>query len=209
VVVTVLRVIPALVVVMAAAGALATRRGRVGDQVRRLVRGVSSLPLFLGCYLGIIVVNRLTHAYIEGGGSAPGYFALPLGDGRPHIVRWALEVLVLAMGDGALALAVSRVRERVEELETQPFVLAAEVNGGGGLAAIRRHLVSTLRLTTAELIPLLLGGTLVMETIFLERGVGRVLVKCLEARDLPVVGAIVFIGLTLSFVLRGILREAP
>jgi peptide/nickel transport system permease protein len=198
------RVVPALIVTLAAARALALSEASAAGVARRAGIVLSTLPIFLLGYLVILGVNRTLAARIDAGAIPPPWFALPLGDGQPHGVKWGLEVLVLVIGDGALGLALQRLRSQVREISRRPYVLAGEINGVGGGRIIRRHLWAPLREVAVALVPLLLGGAVVVETMFQEPGAGRLLIERLAERDLPVVAAVVLSGIVSMTALRAL-----
>jgi peptide/nickel transport system permease protein len=78
-------------------------------------------------------------------------------------------------------------------LVREPFVTAALARGVGERAVYVRHLMRpacSLVVSYAALqLGYLLGGSLVMETVFGYPGIGRLAVEALSARDLPVLMA--------------------
>lgn len=201
-----LRFVPAMVGVLWVARLLALHDGPLASALRRLALATTGLPLFLLGYALIILINRLVAWQISAGSPPPLWFALPLGNGQPHTFTWGLELLILMVGDGALGRAVRRLRHEVELLRETPFVLAATLNGGRGPQVLRRHLRRPLLGLVRELTPLMLGSLIVLELLFLEAGAGRLLIRSLEDRDMPVVGLLVLCGLGLTLVLEALTR---
>jgi len=199
---TLTRVVPALIVVVVTARALALSETPGARATRRLLQGLSLLPLFLLGYLAILSLNRAVAWMIERGLPPPAWFALPLGDGGSHPVRWGLEVMVMALGDGAIGSTVGQLRQQVQTLRGRPFVIAATLNDGDGAKVVRRHLRPPIARQALVLLPQLLGAAVVVEVLFQEPGAGRLLVERLIERDLPVVGALVLAGLLPATVLH-------
>lgn len=203
---SILRVVPAMAGVLWLARLLALHDGPLATTLRRLALATTGLPLFLLGYALIIVINRFVAWQASTGIPSPPWFALPLGNGQPHTFTWALELAILMVGDGALGRAVRRLRHDVELLRETPFVLAASLNGGRGYQVLRRHLRRPLLGLVRELTPLMLGSLIVLELLFLEAGAGRLLIRSLEDRDMPVVGMLVLCGLGLTLLLEGLTR---
>lgn len=180
------RLFPALLLLLWLGWRLALTTSPLGERVRSLVLWSSRLPLFLLGYVLIVGINRLTVLMWPGTLDFPSFFALPLGNGQPSLIRWALEVMLLVLADGTLGMVVSRLRLQVERLSLQPFVLAVELNGGSGWEVMRQHLRRPLTLLALASFPRLVGSALVLEVLFVEPGAGLLLVQRLEARDLPV-----------------------
>ena len=144
-------------------------------RVRRRFAGtallaVQSVPSFV---LAVLVIQVLA---VRLGIAAPSGTAA-----RP------LAVLVLAgVSAGQLALLLN---DRLHELTREPYVLAALARGRSRTQVLRQLLrpagVQLASFATLEA-GFLLGGALVVETVFGYPGLGRVAVSATEFRDLPV-----------------------
>lgn len=104
-----------------------------------------------------------------------------------------LPALTLALP--CAALIGQLVRDGVEEAERQPFAFTVRARGASDARLLTHH---TLRhgslgaLTmTGYLIGSLLGGAVLVETVFARQGVGRVALTAIINRDLPVISGVI------------------
>ncbi|MER7008442.1 nickel ABC transporter permease [Dactylosporangium sp. NPDC000555] len=163
--------------------------GRLADRVARMVTllGVS-VPGFL---LGLL----LMYGFSVGLGWFPTY-----GRGTPaHLV---LPAVTLGLG---LAAGVSRLlRASLLDALSQPYVATAEAKGLPWRVIVLRHALRNALLpvcTSAGLIVSgLLGGAVVVETVFSWPGIGRYVVDSITGRDYPVIQAFA-IAMALAYVL--------
>lgn len=126
----------------------------------------------------------------------------PLGAFFPEII---LPVLVLMMVMSAHILRT--VRSSVIDVMASDYVRMAELKGVPNRRVILRHALPNALLPAINIIALtmawLLGGVVVVETVFNYPGLGRLMVDAIAERDLPVVQAIalilaaVYVGLNL------------
>jgi ABC-type dipeptide/oligopeptide/nickel transport system permease component len=122
--------------------------------------------------------------------------------GEGSLRHLVLPAVVLGF---ALSGSTARlVRARVADVLGEPFVTAAR---GRGLASTRVLLVHVLRASIAPALTVvalqfgfLLGGTVVTESVFARRGLGRLAVEAIIWKDVPVVRGIVLIA-ALAYVL--------
>ncbi|WP_019926728.1 ABC transporter permease [Nocardia sp. BMG111209] len=106
-----------------------------------------------------------------------------------------LPVVTLAV---AVAGVLSQVtRDGLEDALNQPFALTVRARGASELRVRSRH---ALRHAAAPVLTLsgwmlgnLLGGVVVVETVFARKGLGQVLVTAVRGRDYPVVTALVIL----------------
>lgn len=124
--------------------------------------------------------------------------------------RWQLFPVAGAAGPDALVLPavtlavpmaglLSQVlRSGLDAALEQPFTLAARARGLSAVAVRARH---ALRHALIPAITLggwlfggLLGGTVLVETVFARPGLGRVAVTAIDAKDMPVVLGVVLVS---------------
>lgn len=124
--------------------------------------------------------------------------------------HWQLFPVAGAGGPNALVLPAATLavpmagllsqvlRAGLDAALEEPFVLAARARGLGGVAVRGRH---ALRHALIPAITLggwlfggLLGGTVLVETVFARPGLGRVAVAAIDAKDMPVVLGVVLIS---------------
>jgi peptide/nickel transport system permease protein len=161
-------------------------RGTVADHVISVgTYFFISVPEFFWA----IVVILLFTGYL-GWFPATGYAPLSDGFGKwlQHLV---LPVATLVSG---LVAHVSRLtRSSMIETMHAPYVTAARAKGLPERAVIRRHalpnaLVPTITVLAID-VGLLMGGIVVVETVFSYPGLGRMLIFAIEQKDIPMVQA--------------------
>ncbi|MCW2959714.1 MAG: putative peptide transport system permease [Thermoleophilia bacterium] len=171
------------------------RRNQRGDRVvTGLMVAMGALPSFLlALALQWLAVQAkdlfgVTIVYVGGMPREPGLLEL--------IQRFALPVLVLAMVQVAAWMRFLR-SDLVDALESDMVVAAR----GQGLPERQLRIGHALRISLAPLVTLvaleigtLVGGTLVVETVFSLPGLGRLLVDSLQARDVVVTLDIIVLG---------------
>lgn len=163
------------------------QRGRWPDHLARLAMlpGIAA-PSFLLALLALLGLLLLL------GWSPPIVYAGPLEDPWEHALMAAIPALLLSWEYGAHVLRVTRAA--VAETLTQPYVRAAVAKGlperrvvlGHALPNALLPVLTTLGVQSSAL----LGGALILESIFGLPGVGRGLVEAALVRDFPVVQSI-------------------
>jgi ABC-type dipeptide/oligopeptide/nickel transport system permease component len=89
-------------------------------------------------------------------------------------------------------------RDRLLDVLDQPYIVAARARGVSTMRLIRRHAARVALPDILTMLALqvgfLLGGTVVTESVFARRGLGRVAVEAVIAQDLPVAQGIVLLA---------------
>jgi peptide/nickel transport system permease protein len=160
----------------------ATHRGRASDKVLTLAQFVLiAVPEFFWAILAVLVFASWLNLL-----PATGYAPLDAGvaDWAAHLV---LPVLVLSFG---LVAHVSRLtRSSMLEVLDSRFVLAARARGLPERRVLWRHALPNALLPAITVLAidagLLIGGIVVVETVFAYPGLGRLLVYAIERHDLP------------------------
>jgi peptide/nickel transport system permease protein len=160
----------------------ATHRGRASDKVLTLSQFVLiAVPEFFWAILAVLVFASWLNLL-----PATGYAPLDAGvaDWAAHLV---LPVLVLSFG---LVAHVSRLtRSSMLEVLDSRFVLAARARGLPERRVLWRHALPNALLPAITVLAidagLLIGGIVVVETVFAYPGLGRLLVYAIERHDLP------------------------
>ena len=128
--------------------------------------------------------------------------------GRGGISHLVLPSLTLATYELALYLRLFNASLAVEQ--RQDYVRTAYSKGQGQTKVILKHMLPNALLplvTVAGInLGLLLGGTVVTETVFSWPGVGRLVVQSVSQRDYPVIIAGVFV-ISLTFVLVNLIVD--
>ncbi|HWK78803.1 ABC transporter permease [Microbacterium sp.] len=183
-----------IAVVLALAVALFVR-GRVG---RGVVAGleliVLSSPVF---WIGLLLLSVFAFGL--------GWFPV---SGTRNPATIVLPAVTLALPVAALLGQV--LRDGIEAAERQPFATTVRARGAGQVRLTAHH---TLRhgaagaLTlTAYLVGSLLGGAVLVETVFARPGLGRVTLAAISDRDLPVITGIILFS-ALVFVIVNVIVE--
>jgi peptide/nickel transport system permease protein len=164
-----------------------------------VVAGISIPDFWLGIML-VLLFTGLMHLL-----PPSGY--VPLGDGLVENLRFmALPVLTLAFGETAYILRTTR--GALEETLNAPFVLFLRAKGIAERRIVYRHSLRNASGPIATVIGIqfgvLLGGAIVIETLFAMPGVGRLVVTAINQRNYTVVQggvlviAVLFIVVTLA-----------
>lgn len=182
-----LAVLFAVVMVVVAALVVRTPWQRSVASTAELV-AVSSPTFWIGLVLLSVFAFRL------------GWF--PVASTR-GFVALVLPAVTLAI---PLAGILGQVlRQALDVASAQPFALTARARGLGHAAVVARH---TLRHAAADSVTLtgyllgsLLGGVVLVETVFGRAGIGRVALRAIVDRDLPVVlGVLVLSAATFAVI---------
>jgi ABC-type dipeptide/oligopeptide/nickel transport system permease component len=117
-----------------------------------------------------------------------------MGQGGLH--HLLLPALVLGWaGSGSLARLT---RDRLLDVLDQPYITAARARGIPGLRLLRHHAARVALPDVFTMVALqvgfLLAGTVVTESVFARRGIGRVAVEAVLNQDLPVVQGVVLLA---------------
>jgi peptide/nickel transport system permease protein len=129
-------------------------------------------------------------------------FAVQLG-WLPSMGRGGIEHYVLpscALGLGASALLMRLVRASLLETLGEDFVRTARAKGLPGRAVVLGHALKPSLLPVVTVLGLqfghLLGGAVIVETIFAWPGLGMFIIESILGRDFPVIqGFALFMGL--------------
>ena len=183
-----------LAVVIAFAVALLAR----GRAARGVVAGVElvilSSPVF---WIGLLLLSVFAFGL--------GWFPVA-GSRNPATI--VLPAITLALPVAALLGQV--LRDDIEAAERQPFALTVRARGAGPtritLHHTLRHGSSGALTLAAYLVGSLLGGAVLVETVFARPGLGRVTLAAITDRDLPVITGIILLS-AVVFVVVNIVVE--
>ena len=160
----------------------ATHRGQASDRILTLAQFVLiAVPEFFWAIVGVLFFASWLNLL-----PATGYAPMSEGIGSwaAHLV---LPVLVLSFG---LVAHVSRLtRSSMIEVLDSRYVLAARARGFAERRVLWRHALPNALLPAITVLAidagLLIGGIVVVETVFAYPGLGRLLVFAIERHDLP------------------------
>lgn len=120
---------------------------------------------------------------------------------------WQQLILpTLTISAFSIGLLVRLVRGSVTETLSQPFVTTARSKGLAERTVAWRHVVRNSAIPVVTVMGLqlgaLIGGSVVVETVFAWPGVGWLMIQSIEARDLPVIRAAVLVLATFIVVIN-------
>jgi len=173
----------------------AVRRGKLSDNIILVgsLAGVSAPSFWVGLILMMFFGYRWGITPVAGYGT--------LG----HLVLPAITVAIA----GAPMIA-RLVRSSLLEIMVEDYVRTARAKGVGELKVVMKHamknaLIPVITVTGLEF-GRLLGGVVVVESVFAWPGLGRMLLEAIQARDFPVIQASVLL-FTLTFVLINLIVD--
>jgi ABC-type dipeptide/oligopeptide/nickel transport system permease component len=161
----------------------AVRRDSWVDRLCMLVASVGvAMPVF---WMGLLAIFTFSFSL--------GWFPVT---GQGGLERLVLPAAVLGLGSAA---AIARlVRSSLLEVLRQDYVRTARAKGLSDSVVTFRHALRNALIPTVTVIGLqigtLLGGTVVIETIFARQGLGRLAVESILAKDFPVVQGTVLLA---------------
>lgn len=177
-----------IAVLLALASALLVR-GRTGRAVASGVElVVLSSPVF---WTGLVLLSVFSFQL--------GWFPV---SGARDAAAIVLPAVTLALPVAALLSQV--LRDGVEAAEREPFLLTVRARGAGPLRESLHHSLRHAGVggvtLAAYLVGSLLGGAVLVETVFARPGIGRVTLTAITDRDLPVITGVIMLS-ALVFVL--------
>jgi ABC-type dipeptide/oligopeptide/nickel transport system permease component len=119
---------------------------------------------------------------------------LPLsGEGSAKL----LIMPALALGLGAAGVIARLVRAGMLEIMNMDYVRTARAKGLSDGVVISKHVFRNTLIPVVTIVGLqlgrLLGGTVIIETVFAREGIGRLAVRALQNRDMPTIQGIVLL----------------
>ena len=194
----------------------ATGRARVLDRVimAGTFLGVSMPPFWLGLMLILLLAVRVdwlpTSGRIGlGAGLRPvtGFYVVDsvvtgnwvaLGDSIRHLILPAFT-----LGAGLMAVIARVTRASMVEVLREQYILVARSKGLGERVVVLRHALRNALIPTVTVVGLqtgvLLGGNMIVETVFGWPGLGRIVVDAIFSRDYPLIQGAVMLY-TLIFI---------
>jgi len=167
----------------------AIRRGTWLDTVTFTAAvGVYSMPRFwVGLLLVLIFAVRFPWFPVIGAGTSGSLLS--------HLHHLVLPTLAMALAQAAMLSRVTR--GSVLDILDQDFIRTARGKGLTERRVLFRHALRNALLPILTVIGLgfgrLLGGSVVIETVFVRPGLGTLLVEAIRARDYPVVQGTILI----------------
>jgi peptide/nickel transport system permease protein len=113
-------------------------------------------------------------------------------------IAWHLTLPTITLSLIFLAIYLRIMRASMLEVSTQDFIRTARAKGVGETAVVARHMLRNALLPMVTLIGLqagtMLGGSVVVETVFSLPGLGRLAYEAVVQRDLNTLLGIVFVS---------------
>lgn len=197
--VTIALMVPALILATLAGlvlGLAAADMRRGSSIVAGVLAGLHAVPSYVIAQ-GLVVVFAL----------GLGWFPVQgLVDPRAHAtglgqivgMAWRLTLPVLSLATLQLAFVALLVQARVAEELRRPYIVTALAKGLTHSAAKRGHALPNAALPLVTLIgwrfSAIVGGSVVIETVFALPGLGRLAVTSAAARDFPTVIGVVLVS---------------
>jgi peptide/nickel transport system permease protein len=174
----------------------AVNKGRWVDQVIRVVfLLILTTPNFWFGILLILVLSLVLKWFPVAG------FGVTF---QEHI--WYLFLPALTLALQLAAVLIRNLRSQVIVTGRSDFVRTARAKGLPERVVLVRHVLRNALLSTVTIFGLqfgfLVGGTLVIETVFAVPGMGQLLFTSITSRDYPVVQAIVVVSAVLVIVVN-------
>lgn len=168
---------------------VAVRRGSWADQVLVVAAIVlRSIPTYWLAIILMIAFALRWQLFPVSGYEGPSSLVLP----------------VLSLGLPALADTMRLTRSEVLEVIRQQFVIAARAKGLPESWLLVKHVLRNALIPVTVLfflsLPWLIGGAVLVESVFAWPGMGRLLWRSILSQDLPVVQGVVFIIAVLTVV---------
>jgi peptide/nickel transport system permease protein len=170
----------------------ASKRGGVGDNVVRLATVLgTSVPTW---WLGLTIIVLLS--------STIGWFPNGQGSGSP--LDWLRHIIIpgVLLGLGGLISFTRFVRSEVLEVLGQDYVRTARAKGLEERVVQRAHVLRTALIPVVTilggLLPGLLSGAIIMESIFNWPGMGRLFIEAASSRDYPLLLGMLLLGTVLT-----------
>ena len=188
----VLAVLIAVAVAIPVGVVSAARRNTPLDYALRFLANVGlAVPIF---WTGSVVLLGLT-LWV---GWTPALRYTPLWrDPLENLSQFVVPAVILGL---ALAAAVMRItRSMMLDVLGEDYIRAARARGLGTPTVIRRHALPNALIPVVTVVGVqianVIGGTVVLETIFALPGMGTHLIRALEVRDFAVVQGLVVVVL--------------
>jgi ABC-type dipeptide/oligopeptide/nickel transport system permease component len=124
---------------------------------------------------------------------------------------WKYLVLpAIALGANFSAITARLVRANLLEVLRQDYVLTARAKGLREQRVVFGHALRNALIPSITIVGLqfgnLLGGAVVVETVFARQGIGRLAVTAIQAKDFPLIQGIILFG-ALIYVVVNILVD--
>jgi peptide/nickel transport system permease protein len=194
----------ALIIALPAGVIAALQRNKPVDYIASFIAfiGVSMPSFWFGIILILIFAVQLKWL------PAIGYAEI----GDKGFGEWLRRLILpgLAIGAGYAAILMRFVRAGLLEVLSSDYVRTARAKGARERTVIVRHALRNALIPVVTVagiqLALLLSGTVVIETVFSIRGLGRILVGAIFDRDYPIVQGVILL-ISIVFVLANLIVD--
>jgi peptide/nickel transport system permease protein len=158
-----------------------------------------------GFWLGLlgVIVFALVLGWLPPSGRVD-----PLQDPAAAMRSLVLPAVVLGLGQGAVIARFTRAA--MLEVLSDAYVLTARSKGLRNWVVVTRHALPNALIPVVTIVGVqmghLVGGAVVIETVFAWPGIGRLAIAAISGRDYPVVQAVVLLLVT-AFVLLNLAAD--
>ena len=174
----------------------AVTKGRWPDQLIRVAFLFAlTTPSFWFAILLIMLFGLTLHWFPVAG----------FGETLPQHV-WYLFLPALTLALQLSAVLIRNLRGQIILTQRSDYVRTARAKGLPGSLVLLRHVLRNALLSTVTIFGLqfgfLVGGTIVVETVFAVPGMGQLLISSITGRDYPVVQAITVVSAVLVIIVN-------
>jgi peptide/nickel transport system permease protein len=167
----------------------ASRRGGLVDLLSLIVSsaGVAAPVFWVGLLLSMLFAVKLRWFPTVGGGREGDWVS----------VMKALVLPAITLGLSGMALIARMTRSAMLEVLREDYIRTARAKGQTERQVIYKHALRNASIPIVTIVGLnvgyLLGGAVLVETVFARPGLGKLLVDGILARDYPVVQGVTFV----------------
>jgi peptide/nickel transport system permease protein len=203
--IVVMSILVALLVGVPVGIVAALRHGKLLD---RVLTGASTLGIAVpNFWLGMILVS--VFALNVGWFPAGGFDGISTGLG-PFLTSTILPAITL--GSAGAAEVARQLRSALIDVMATDYMRTARAKGLPKRVVVMRHAVRNAMVTMVTILGLLVsrlvGGTVVVETVFAIPGLGSLVVDAVEQRDYPVIQAVVLVLALIVLVVNALVDVA-
>lgn len=161
-----------------------------------------SIPSFVSATLLLLLATRPPLNFPSGGYE-------PLSKG---VIPWLRHILLpaLALNVVILAYVLRQTRSSMIETLESDYIRTARLKGVGEAKVLMRHALRNGLLPTVTVVAInfgwMMGAVVIVEQIFSYPGIGRLIVRAIQTRDLPVLQAAILVP-TVAFIGANLLAD--
>lgn len=163
---------------------------RPGSWVDQVVRGISTLTLSAPSFwvgLNLLILFAVIYPFFPIAGFGTGF----------RDILWHLTLPSITIALSLAPILIRTLRASLIEILQAPHVEFARTKGLSERNLIRRHVLRNGLLATVTILGVnigwLMGGSVVIETVFSLPGLGALIVSSISARDYPMIQGIALI----------------